>query len=68
MPFWVWAVLVVAVLCGAGYVMDLRARRLRAGLTRPAATGTRPAADPSAEAERIQPGATGWVRSDDGVG
>jgi len=51
---WVIGLIIVAVLCGIGWLTDFRARRRRRGLT--SLVGPSSHADPVAEADRIYGG------------
>jgi hypothetical protein len=58
MPTWAWVLIFVAVVGGAGLLTDLRARRMRRGLEKPAVTGSTPPMDAEARMERTLPGTT----------
>lgn len=51
---WLVALIIIAVLCGIGWLTDVRARRRRRGLTNLAGPSSR--LDPVAETERIAGG------------
>jgi hypothetical protein len=51
---WLVALIIIAVLCGMGWLTDIRARRRRRGLTNLAGPSSR--VDPVAETERMAGG------------